>query len=145
MFENTLRVAILDMYNGYPNQGMRSIRTVLRRFARENGLSMQVDEFDVRGKAEMADLTYDVYISSGGPGSPLPENSLWESHYFGLIDALFEHNATNEYNKKYVFYICHSFQLICRHLRLGIISKRQSTSFGVMPIHKTKEGMLESL
>ncbi len=140
MFENTLRVAILDMYDGHANQGMRSIRTVLRRFARENDLSMHVDEFDVRGKAEIADLSYDVYISSGGPGSPLLENSLWETNYFALVDALFQHNATNEYNKKYVFYICHSFQLICGHLKLGTINKRQSTSFGVMPTHRVNEG-----
>jgi homoserine O-succinyltransferase/O-acetyltransferase len=36
--------------------------------------------------------------------------------------------------------ICHSFQIFCRHYEYGIVSKRKSTSFGVMPVHKTFEG-----
>jgi homoserine O-succinyltransferase len=35
--------------------------------------------FDVRSKNEVPDLSYDAYISSGGPGSPIDSaGSIWE-------------------------------------------------------------------
>jgi hypothetical protein len=66
-----VRVAILDMYDGVANQGMRCIREILNSFADMNVLDLSWDEFDVRGKCEVPDLSYDLFISTGGPGSPL--------------------------------------------------------------------------
>jgi GMP synthase-like glutamine amidotransferase len=37
--------------------------------------------------------------------------------------------------KKFVFFICHSFQLVCRHWKLANVCERKSTSFGVFPVH----------
>lgn len=34
-------------------------------------IEIRYDVFDVRQKNEMPDMSYDVYISSGGPGDPL--------------------------------------------------------------------------
>jgi hypothetical protein len=40
----------------------------------------------VRQKNEVPDLTYDIYISSGGPGSPLDSiGSDWEAAYFSWL------------------------------------------------------------
>ena len=36
--------------------------------------------------------------------------------------------------------ICHSFQLMCRHLGVGTVGRRKSTSFGVLPMHLTATG-----
>lgn len=132
-----LKIAILDLYDGHANQGMRCIREIITEFGAVQGISIKFDEFDVRQKLEVPGLDYDAYISSGGPGSPLDsEGSEWESRYFKWFSVLGAHNANPMANrKKPAFFICHSFQLICRHLNLAVVNKRKSTSFGVFPIH----------
>ena len=141
---NTIRVAILDMYNNFPNEGMRCIRQLLRRAEAENPVDFEVDTFNVRAENQVPSLDYDFYISTGGPGSPLSSDEPWEANYFAFIDALFAHNAHSE-TKKHLLLICHSFQLVSRHLGLGVVSKRKSTSFGVMPVHCTPAGARDPL
>jgi len=129
------------MYEGTANEGMRGIREILVSFGAEFHLPIQYDVHDVRGKDEVPGLDYDIYISTGGPGSPLEsEGSLWEHKYFALMDAINNHNKINPDRQKYVFLICHSFQVFCRYYDYGLVSKRRSTSFGVMPGHKTEAG-----
>lgn len=144
MEKPSLRIAILDLYDGAPNQGMRCIRELLNDFAEQHQIIIESKEFDVRGKAEIADLSYDAYLSTGGPGSPLDsEGSLWEQKYFGLMDEIRLHNSTQPDQPKFVFLICHSFQIYCRYYGLGKVSQRKSTSFGVMPVHRTSAGITE--
>jgi homoserine O-succinyltransferase len=134
-----VKIAILDMYNNAPNEGMRCIRQLLHRTELASQADFVVDTFNVRAANEVPGLEYDVYISSGGPGSPLPSDEPWEPLYFGFIDALFAYNKKASV-KKHLLLICHSFQLVSRHLGLGEVSKRKSTSFGVLPVHLTKAG-----
>lgn len=137
-----VRVAILDLYEGVANQGMRCIREILNQYGEANFLDMVWDEFEVRQKMEVPDTSYDIYISTGGPGSPLDsKGSEWENAYFGWLNQIeaWNNNPARQ-QKKYVFFICHSFQLICRHYRLGEVIKRKSTAFGVFPIHLLNEG-----
>lgn len=143
---DSIRIAVLDLYEGMPNEGMRGIRQLIQEFTADSHLPVTFDIFDVRLNCEVPDTDYDIYISSGGPGSPLDsEGSLWEKKYFSLIDALHEHNANHPQDKKHVLLICHSFQLYCRYYGYAKVTKRKSTSFGVMPVHKTDEGMHEPL
>ena len=137
-----IRVAILDMYNNARNEGMRCIRQLLARSAAENGVVFHVDTFNVRAENELPSLDYDVYISSGGPGSPLASDELWEPLYFQFIDFLLAYNQVNDV-KKHLLLICHSFQLVSRHLGIGDVSRRKSTSFGVLPVHLTPAGLAE--
>lgn len=137
-----IRIAILDMYNNAPNEGMRCIRQLLTRGAAENGVPFAVDTFNVRAENALPGLEYDVYISTGGPGSPLPLGEAWEPRYFAFIDSLLAHNQNND-QKKHLLLICHSFQLVSRHLGVGEISQRKSTSFGVLPVHLTPAGLDE--
>ena len=149
-----IRVAILDLYEGQPNQGMRCIRELLREFGLTHDLTLEIDEFEVRLQKNVPDLSYDIYISSGGPGSPLDsENSEWENAYFGWLNQIERFNAnvaasaaTSPARKnsstresapspKQVLFICHSFQLICRHYALAEVTHRRSTAFGVFPVH----------
>ncbi|WP_447642044.1 MULTISPECIES: type 1 glutamine amidotransferase [Chitinophagaceae] len=141
------RVALLDMNNGYENQGMGCIRKIVRGYFDLHQYDYTVDEFDVRQKNEVPDTSYDIYISSGGPGSPLDEEGWeWEQKFFRLIGKLYDHNEQAEYGKKkFVFFICHSFQLACRYFMVGRLCKRMSTSFGVFPITKVEEGLNEPL
>jgi len=139
-----MRIAILDLYEGEPNEGMRCIHQLIDEFRKESNLQIISQVFDVRLKNDIADLSFDAYISSGGPGSPLTsEGSEWEKNYFSLMDGILHYNSENPFHRKSVFLICHSFQIFCRHYHYGKVSKRKSTSFGIMPIHQTKAGLHE--
>ena len=141
MKDNRLRLALLDMNNGHINQGMRCLRQILSAYSDV----IDYQEFDVRQKMEIPDLSFDIYISSGGPGNPLEEGIGWLDKYRKLIDDLWQNNLQENSRKKYAFFICHSFQLIAHHFKLGQITQRKATSFGVYPIHKTVAGRKDAL
>jgi homoserine O-succinyltransferase len=141
MNNKKITVALLDMYDGVPNQGMRCIIDIISRF--EPIIDFNI--FDVRGKCELPEISkYDIYISTGGPGNPLVGDGSWDVKYYELIDSLTKWNIDNEV-KKHVLFICHSFQMACKHFGLAEITKRNDTSFGVMTMHKTKEGIEDLL
>lgn len=134
-------LAILDMYDGEPNQGMRCIHDILSRFSEE----ISYREFDVRGKAEIPDIrNFDLFISTGGPGNPCEGDGNWDLLYNEFLDQIWIWNS-NHAKKKQLLLICHSFQMACKHFGLGQITKRKSTSFGVTTIHKTAEGLQDPL
>lgn len=140
------KVAILDLYAGHPNQGMRGIQELLDHYRTQHNISFTWDVFDVRGADKYPGTDYDIYISTGGPGSPVDSvDEDWDKHYFQLIEQLWEHNESGGKPKKFVLFICHSFQLMCRHYGLGTISKRKSTSFGIFPMHRLPDGTGEPL
>jgi homoserine O-succinyltransferase/O-acetyltransferase len=135
--KKALRIAILDMNEGKANQGMRCIREILNQFADANAVDLEKDEFEVRLAQELPDLSYDIYISSGGPGSPLDsEGSEWENNYFRWLDTIVAYNNNEAHTqKKKIFFICHSYQLACRYFKIARVCKRKSTAFGVFPVH----------
>ena len=145
--KQTLRIALLDLYEGKENQGMRGIREILNQFAEINNLNMALHEFDVRLKKELPDTSYDIYISSGGPGSPTETEGMeWDTMYFKWMAEMEKwNNDPSVAQKKYIFFICHSFQLACRHFKIAEITKRKSTSFGVFPVHLLEDGKYEAV
>ncbi|RYY38264.1 MAG: GMP synthase [Chitinophagaceae bacterium] len=140
-----VRIAILDLYEGHANQGMRCIREIINQWGEFHAINLSWDEFDVRQKNELPDLSYDLYISSGGPGSPLEsEGSEWENNYFDWLSKVLAHNESPlTDDKKHVFFICHSFQMACRYFGIGKVTRRKSTAFGVFPVHVLNEGQRE--
>jgi len=145
MEKRSVKVAILDLYDGYENQGMRCIRTLLKEWAETNDLDVQSTEFNVRQKDELPDTSFDIYISSGGPGDPLKSRfEDWDIAWSRWLDNIVRWNKNpNTTQKKHVFFICHSFQLACRYFNAGIVCKRKSNSFGVFPIHMLEAGKEE--
>jgi homoserine O-succinyltransferase/O-acetyltransferase len=143
--KKAVHIAILDMNEGKPNQGMRCIREILNQFGDANNIDLNWDEFEVRVEKKIPSLDYDIYISSGGPGSPLEsEGSEWEKIYFNWLDSVLAYNNNNAHvQKKKVFFICHSYQLACRYLKIATVSKRKSTAFGVFPVHPLPVAMEE--
>ncbi|GAB3219127.1 GMP synthase [Algoriphagus aestuariicola] len=136
-----VNLAILDMYDGEPNQGMRCIHDILGRFS--DVISYR--EFDVRGRAELPDIrNFDIFISTGGPGDPREGDGNWDLLYNEFLDQIWIWNQ-NHSQKKQLLLICHSFQMACKHFGLGQITQRRSTSFGVTTIHKTPEGLNDPL
>lgn len=140
-----VRIALLDLYRGASNQGMRGIREILRQYFREHDLAFVCDEYEVRIGKKLPGLDYDIYISSGGPGSPLAsEGSDWEALYFSWLKSVDDYNQQEDHpRKKHVFFVCHSFQLACRYFQVGRVTKRRSAAFGVFPVHLVEKGKQE--
>jgi GMP synthase-like glutamine amidotransferase len=131
-----LKLAILDLYNGIPNQGMRCIKNIVKGFSD----SITFDVFEVRVTGQVPALAdYDIFICSGGPGDPLEGDGHWDQAFYGWMDAVWQHNKT-EQRKKHIFFICHSFQMAVHHFGLAKVGKRKSISFGTFPVHPNKAG-----
>lgn len=135
-----IKIALLDMNNHHANQGMRNIKEISQAFKENAEDLVTIEIFDVRYKDEVPNVAdFDIFISSGGPGNPHPEGYHWEEKYADFLNGIWNHNKNNE-QKKFLFLVCHSFQIASIHWNIGNICKRKSYSFGVMPIHKTAEG-----
>jgi homoserine O-succinyltransferase len=140
-----IRVAILDMNEGHENQGMRCLREIVNQWAEVNNLDVITKEFEVRLHHQLPGTDFDIYLSSGGPGSPLESvGSEWEKHYFNWLDSVENwNNNENNFPGKHVFFICHSFQLASRYYNIANVCKRNSNSFGVFPMHLMDEAREE--
>ena len=146
MDKRSLKVAVVDLNDGAPNQGMRGIQEILVRFKAEHNVDLTYDIFDLRQKGEIPGIEYDAYISGGGPGSPIEsEGEQWENDYFNLLDQIETFNGKNAVKKKYAFLICHSFQLACRKYKIGNVTERRSNAFGIFPITLTKDGETDEI
>ena len=139
-----IKVAVIDMNNGAANQGMRGIIEILGKYEQQHDVSFSLEIFDLRQKGELPGLDHNLYISTGGPGSPYDgEGADWENKFFDLLEKIHAHNLNLELEKKYVFLICHSFQLACRKFGLGHVTERKSNAFGIFPINLTEAGEQE--
>lgn len=150
MIQKSLKIAILDMYDNFPGEGMRCIIKLINEFQKREEFLIETTIFNVRANNEIPDLNHDIFISTGGPGSPLELGESWEKPYFEFIDSVFKYNKSEsalsgESTKKYMFLICHSFQLVARHLGVGNITKRKSTAFGVFPVNQIDKNIHEEL
>lgn len=129
MAANPIRIAILDMYDGAPNLGMRCIHSIIQDWSELRNQQVAVSVFNTRGNGELPTTDFEIYIASGGPGSPLDTAAeSWDiefTNWLGKMHAL----------DKLVFLICHSFQLACRHFDLGTVCLRKSKQIGVLPVH----------
>ncbi|MBE2230291.1 MAG: GMP synthase [Chitinophagaceae bacterium] len=143
--KRAVKVAILDLYEGAPNEGMRCIRSILNEWADTNELRLETTEFDVRQRNEIPDNRFDIYISSGGPGDPLTSRyDDWDIAWCRWLDSIHRWNSNPSHAvKKHIFFICHSFQLASRFFNAGVVCKRKSTSFGIFPIHMLEAGKEE--
>jgi homoserine O-succinyltransferase len=136
MGPSPIHIAILDMYDGAANIGMHCIHNIINEWAVNKNQVVRVLVFNTRGKCELPDQNFDIYISSGGPGSPTDsKNEKWDKQYTQWLDAMLEIN-------KPVFLICHSFQIACRHFDLGTVSLRRSRQIGILPVHTLIEDEL---
>ncbi|NNE35427.1 MAG: GMP synthase [Rhodothermales bacterium] len=148
--ELPIRIAVLDLNNGEKNLGLGAIKGILSRFSGKfQNTQFECSVFDVRGKGEIPGVDFDIFVSSGGPGSPFDgEGKAWERDYFDLIDRVWRHNqrrVVHGVSAKHVLFICHSFQLMVRHFELAQVAERRSPSFGVFPIHPVGTGFHDPL
>lgn len=142
-----IKIATIDLYNNERNEGMRCIKEIVSEArSRKNDTEFSYEVFDTRYKGEIPGIENDIFISSGGPGSPFEgEGTQWEKDYFNLIQKIWDHNQSNPERKKYLFFICHSFQMMGRFFKFGTVNQRHSKSFGVMPFTLTEEGKSDAI
>ena len=147
MSKNKIKVVTIDLYNNERNEGIRCIKEIVGEAqARNDENEISYELFDTRFKGEVPGIEHDIFISSGGPGSPFEgEGSQWEKDYFNMIQKIWDHNQNNPERKKYLFFVCHSFQMMGRFFKFGTVNQRHSKSFGVMPFTVTKEGKSDSI
>ena len=133
MGANPIRIAVLDMYEGVPNLGMRCIHNIIQDWSQTRGKATTITVYNTRGNAEIPDENFDIYISSGGPGSPIETaHEVWDIAFTKWLEKMF-------FQQKPVFLICHSFQLACRHFDLGTVCLRKSKQIGILPVHTLLE------
>ncbi|MCZ6703938.1 MAG: GMP synthase [Ignavibacteria bacterium] len=142
MDKQKIKITTIDLYDNERNEGMRCIREIIADTQNKfKDVRLTYNVYETRYKGNVPNLDYDIYISSGGPGSPFNgKGTQWEKNYFNLIDAIYNYNTNYNDKKKYIFFICHSFQMMARFFEFGEVSKRDWKSLGVMPFTKTKEG-----
>ena len=72
--------------------------------AATNNLDAQCEEFDVRLKNELPDTSFDIYISSGGPGDPLHSRfEDWDIAWCKWVDEMVRWNDNPEPAKEIRF------------------------------------------
>ncbi len=147
-----LNVALIDLYNGEANLGIQAIKDLVNLWSEQAaGVSLALHQFETRNLGDIPGTEFDIYISSGGPGSPFDGEGLpWEASYFDWIDKIWRHNqrasvANGDLAPKHVLFICHSFQMMCRHFKLGEVTKRRSQSFGVLKAFQSEAGKTDPL
>ena len=141
----SIQIAILDLYDGHANEGMRCIHQIINDWSEQMQQPVQKQVFDVRQKNELPDNSFDIYISSGGPGDPLSSRyEDWDIAWCRWLNEMIRWNSNpSNSQKKHVFFICHSFQLASRYFNAGLVCKRRSTAFGVFPVHMLEAGRQE--
>ena len=143
MVKKEIKVAIIDLYNNEVNEGIRCLKEIVSESNRNKNLvPVNYDRFETRYKDEVPDLGYDIFISSGGPGSPFEGvEQKWEHDYFSLVNKIWNYNQRRPEKKKYIFFICHSFQMMARYFKFAEVNRRHEKSFGVLPFRRTDAGI----
>lgn len=141
-----LRVCLIDMNNGHENQAIRCFRSLISHFGehmrRSNPeLGLEVVYVSPRDKQDVPPRDCDLYLSSGGPGSPFDgDGDPWFKGYAGFLDWMVECNLATPGQAPGLFGVCYSFEMIVRHFAVATMAPRASRKFGVMPVYTTASG-----
>jgi homoserine O-succinyltransferase/O-acetyltransferase len=133
-----LKVALVDMNNNQPNKSIGMLQRMLDGYR-----ELTWKRYEVRQSGQIPDMSYDMYILSGGPGDPLENDGPWFDRYFSFLQQLWDFNQMPGTTPKHCLFICHSFQMACHQYGIGTISRREKYSFGTYPVHKTHDGKHE--
>ena len=91
--------AILDLYDGSANVGMDCMLDILDDWSKKQSITIITTVFDVRVKNALPDDSYDLYLSSGGPGSPIDtQTAAWDMAYCNWLDHMFAQKKTCPFN-----------------------------------------------
>src|SRR5215472_8131624 len=150
-----LRLCLIDMNAGVPNQAMRCFRRILdgfmARVRKANPeLPVEVRHVHPRNLGESPPADCDLYLATGGPGSPLDGyDDPWCTAYRSFLDDVVNEGArssagTNGAGRSALL-VCHSFEIAAAHLGVAHLQRRGVRKFGVMPVYPTELGMRSEL
>lgn len=139
------------MNNGHVNQAMRCLRGLVATFferARQANptLACELIEVSPRDTNRVIPRDADLYLSSGGPGSPFDgDGEPWVADFSRFCDDILESHVRGGGEQKSLFAICYSFEMVVRHFELATIAPRAERKFGVMPVYTTPDGQAHAL
>lgn len=144
------RLCLVDMNGGESNRGARNLRELFARFvdgvaAHNPGLACAVVEVAPRRDgAPPIPLDCDLYVCSGGPGSPLAiDDAPWGPGFRALLAHV--RAARGAGGGPRLLAICYSFELVVHALGLGRVDPRAAPLRGVWPVASTGEGAAHPL
>jgi GMP synthase-like glutamine amidotransferase len=139
------------MNAGHANQAMRCFRGIMTAFfdrvrAANPGLSCRLVEVSPRDTNLVVPRDCDIYVGSGGPGSPYDgDEEPWFKDFGDFVDWIYREADRDDEHQKSLFGVCYTFELLVRHFDVAEVSTRDSRKFGVMPIYTTGYGQKHSL
>jgi hypothetical protein len=146
-----LKLCLVDMNNGVPNEATRCFRRLFEGFMRKvreanPGLEVRLRHVQPRNLGELPQDDVDLVLSSGGPGSPFDgweEN--WCSGYRRFLDTVVERNQQDWTQAPGLFVVCHSYEIAVSHFEVARMAQRDSLKFGVFPAYPTEAGQRSAL
>jgi GMP synthase-like glutamine amidotransferase len=146
-------MCIVDMNDGHENSGDPLLSPALHGVSQARSQdqpptsSSSFEHVSVRDKNEMPSRDCDLYVSSGGPGSPFDgDGKPWVKGYCDFLDHVADDNQRRGVNAKALFGVCYTYEMMVRHFDVCHDDARaDSRKFGVMPIYTTAYGREHSL
>jgi GMP synthase-like glutamine amidotransferase len=146
-----LVLCLVDMNAGHVNQAVRCFRGIVSTFfdrVREvnPGLSCRLIEVSPRDTNETIPRGADIYLGTGGPGSPYDgDDQPWYADFSSFVEWIAENADRADAERKALFGVCYTFELLVRHFAVADVSMRDSRKFGVMPVYTTQAGQQHPL
>lgn len=138
------------MNNGVANQAIRSFRSIISAFGERAsqanpGVRVQVVHCQPRNLAETPPEGCDLYLSTGGPDSPVDGfKESWTPSYRAFLDRIVEGQLARGSDAPSAFVVCYSFEITTLHFGIASLEPRER-KFGSMPVYPTEEGMASPL
>lgn len=139
------------MNNGWPNQAIRCFHRVVDQFvarvrSANPNLETIVVQVQPRNLGEAPPDNCDLYLSTGGPGSPYDGyDEHWSTLYRKFLDTLVDDYACTGDCARSVFLVCHSFELAVMHFGVATMAEMPRRKFGIQPVYMTPAGMRSPL
>ncbi|EYF07910.1 hypothetical protein [Chondromyces apiculatus] len=146
-----LRLCIVDMNNGHVNQAMRCLRGMVATFFERvrlynPQLDCQLVEVSPRDTNNPIPRDCDLYIGTGGPGSPFDgAGDPWTFDLARFFDETVESTIKGGVDQRAMFAICHSFEMAVQHFAFAKMAPRVDRKFGIMPVYMTPAGQTHPL
>lgn len=146
-----LRICLIDMNAGVENQAVRCFRRIIDAFAARArvanpGLELDSSHVQPRNLFEVPPEACDLYLSTGGPGSPFDGyEDPWCTSYRAFLDGVVNERARSREPSRAALVICHSFEIAVQHFGFAHMDRRGARKFGVMPVYPTPAGRRSEL
>src|SRR5678815_1255356 len=124
-----VRIGLVDMNAGVKNEAMRCLRATIATFEAQlravwSDAVVEVKTVSPRDKGDVVPRDCDLYLSSGGPGSPFDgEGTAWMRDYGRFLDEIVEAHDKSPLTAPGAMPICYSFELVVMHFRLAKLAK----------------------